>query len=93
MKQTRILNRADKHFPTTPLIVDGPLFNEIFALLAEILVLDFQEHKQITVSSHPQTNRKFLPNSSSGLLDSAQQSARRTDSDVSTSPDSIKEAL
>ena len=60
MKHTRILNRADKHFPTAPLIVDGLLLNEIVALLAEILVLDFQEHTQITVNSPPPTHRRIL---------------------------------
>lgn len=69
------------------------LFDEIVNLLAEALVLDYQRVSGPTVSSPPQTNRKFLPNSLSGLLDSARQSARSTDSDVSTSPDSIKEAL
>jgi hypothetical protein len=93
VKQTPILNRADKHFPTAPLIVDELLLNEIVVLLAEILVLDFQGYMQITVSSPPQTNRKFLPNSSADLLDSAEQFARHTLSAADTSPDSIKEAL
>jgi hypothetical protein len=41
--------------------IDASLFNEIVALLAEILVLDFQQDKQITVGSPPQTGRNDLP--------------------------------
>ena len=58
MSRTRILNRANEHSSTAPLLVDGPFFNELVALLAEILALDYQEHKQITVSSPPRSDRK-----------------------------------
>lgn len=92
MKQTRIVNSADTQSPTAPLIADEPLRNEIVALLAEILVLDFQEHTHITVSSPPQTNRRLLPNALSGLLQSAQQPIRRTDVTVNRNPDTDKEA-
>jgi hypothetical protein len=54
----RLLNGADKHSPTAPLRVDEPLFNEMVALLAEILMLDYQEHTQVTVCSPPRTDHK-----------------------------------
>ncbi|MGZ8386137.1 MAG: hypothetical protein ACXWWI_09260, partial [Nitrospira sp.] len=63
VKQRRILHRADEHFSNTPLVADGPKCTEIVALLAEILVLDYQEHKQITVGSPPQSNRNIRLNS------------------------------
>lgn len=63
VKQRHILHRADEHFSNTPLIADGPKCTEIVALLAEILVLDYQEHKKITVGSPPQSNRNIKLNS------------------------------
>jgi hypothetical protein len=63
VKQRRILHRADEHFSNAPLVADGPKCTEIVALLAEILVLDYQEHKQITVGSPPQSNRNIRLNS------------------------------
>jgi hypothetical protein len=63
VKQTRIGHRADEHSSTAPLIADGTQFTEIAALLAEILVLDYQEHRQITVGSPPQTHRNGRLNS------------------------------
>jgi hypothetical protein len=58
VKQIRFLNGADKRSPTAPLRVDEPLFNELVALLAEMLMLDYQEHTQVTVSSPPRSDRK-----------------------------------
>jgi hypothetical protein len=63
VKQTRIVYSADEHSSTTPVIADGPQFTEIVTLLAEILVLDYQEHKQITVGSPPRNNRNAKLNS------------------------------
>ena len=91
MKQIRVLNGANKRSPTAPLRVDEPLFNEMVALLAEMLMLDYQEHTQVTVSSPPQTNRNFSPNVASSLLQSAQQPIRRTDAPVDRDPDPGKE--
>lgn len=54
----RFLNGADKRSPTAPLRVDEPLFNEMVVLLAEILMLDYQEYTQVTVSSPPRIDRK-----------------------------------
>jgi len=53
VKHTLNLDRANEKASTIPVIADGALFNEIVALLAEMLVLDYQEHKRITVSSPP----------------------------------------
>jgi hypothetical protein len=63
VKQTRTLYSADGHSSIAPVIADGPPFKEIIALLAEILVLDYQEHKQITVGSPPRNNRNVKLNS------------------------------
>jgi len=63
VKQTRILPKTDDDFSNVPSMADGPQFTEIVALLAEILVLDYQEHKQITVGSPAQSNRNAKLNS------------------------------
>jgi hypothetical protein len=63
VKQTRILPKTDDDFSNVPSMADGPQFTEIVALLAEILVLDYQEHQQITVGSPPQSNRNAKLNS------------------------------
>lgn len=41
-----------------PSVLDARSFNEIVAILTEILVLDFQRHKEITVGSPPRSVRK-----------------------------------
>jgi hypothetical protein len=63
VKQTRILPKTDDDFSNVPSMADGPQFTEIVALLAEILVLDYQEHKKITVGSPLQSNRNAKLNS------------------------------
>lgn len=63
VKQIRILPKIDDDFSNVPRMADGPQFTEIVALLAEILVLDYQEHKQITVGSPAQSNRNAKLNS------------------------------
>jgi len=63
VKQPHILPKTDDDFSIVPRIADGPQFTEIVALFAEILVLDYQEHKQITVGSPPQSNRNAKLNS------------------------------
>jgi hypothetical protein len=39
--------------------MEPEVFNEIVSLLAEILILDYQQHKRVTVGSPPLSNRKF----------------------------------
>jgi hypothetical protein len=66
----------------------------VIAKLVEILVSDhhrFQDVTRPTVGKGPQTNRRFLPDTSSMLVDSARK-ADRPDAAGKASQVSIKEA-
>jgi hypothetical protein len=71
------------------------LIESLVDLLASMLVEEWKaQHSQIVtelmVSSPPQTNRRFLPDVSSMLVDSARK-AYRSDAAGKASPVSIKE--
>ena len=72
------------------------LIESLSDLLALMLVAEWKaQHSQtvaeLTVSSPPQTNRRFLPDASSILVDSARK-AYRSDAAGKASPISIEEA-